>query len=68
MNVLMWILFKKPESWPLFQKDGTTGKSNIDPLGSFRMFQKFMKDACMRKCILILIKYFQGLNAVFVKV
>ena len=41
---------------------------NIGPLVSFRMFQKFMKDACMRKFILILIKYFQGLNAVLVGV
>ena len=30
--------------------------------------QKFMKDACMIKFILILIKYFQSINAVFVKI
>ena len=40
----------------------------IGPIVSFRMFQKFMKDACMIKFILILIKYFQGISAVFVKV
>ena len=32
------------------------------------MFQKFMKDPCMMKVILILIKYFQYINTVFVKV
>ena len=37
---------------------------NIGPLVSFRILQKFMKDACMSKFILILIKYFQVLNAV----
>ena len=40
----------------------------IGPLVSFRMFQKFMKDPCMMKVILILIKYFQYINTVFVKV
>ena len=40
----------------------------IGPLASLRMFQKFMKDACIIKCILTLIKYFQDINAVFVKV
>ena len=34
---------------------------------SFRMFQKFMKVVCMINFILTLIKYFQGINAVFVK-
>ena len=40
----------------------------ISPLLPFRMFQKFMKDPCMIKFILILIKYFQYINAVSVKV
>ena len=38
------------------------------PLVSFRMFQQFMKDHCMIKFILILIKYFQYTNEVSVKV
>ena len=31
----------------------------IGPFVSFRLFQKFMKDACMIKFILILTRYFQ---------
>ena len=40
----------------------------IDPLVSFQMFPKIIKDGCMIKFILILIKYFEGINVVFVKV
>ena len=38
-----------------------------DPLAFFQMFPKFMKDVYTSKCILILIKYFLKINAVFVK-
>ena len=55
--------FKKVEVRLLYKKDGKT----IGPLVSFGMFQKFMKDPCMIKFILILIKYFQYVNAVSVK-
>ena len=44
--------FKKAEIWPLYKKDGRTKNQFIGPLVSFRMFQKFMKDACMIKFIL----------------
>ena len=40
----------------------------IDPLVPFRMIQKFMKDLCLIKFILILMKYFQYLNAVSLRV
>ena len=43
-------------------------QKNQGPLVSFQMFQKFMKDACIIKFVLILIKHFQDINAVFVKV
>ena len=58
----MWMLLKEP-NFDHFtkmmerQKIQTTG-----PLVSFRMFQKFMKDAFMTKFILILIKFFQDIN------
>ena len=62
--------FKKAEVRPLYKKMEEQKNQTIGPLESFPMFQKFMKDACMIKyaCILISIKYFRGINAVFVKV
>ena len=60
--------FKKVEVPLLYKKDGKTKNQTIGPLVSFRMFQKFMKDACMIKFIVILVKYFQSISAVFVKV
>ena len=59
--------FKKVEVPLLCKKDGKTKNQTIGPLVSFRMFQKFMKDPCMMKYILILKKYFQYINTVFVK-
>ena len=58
----------KFEVRPLYEKDGKKEKSNKGLLVSFRMFQKFIKDGCMIKFILILVKYIQCLNSVFVKV
>ena len=58
--------FKKVEVPLLCKKDGKTKNQTIGPLVSFRMFQ-FMKDPCMMKYILILKKYFQYINTVFVK-
>ena len=43
-------------------------QKNQDPLVSFQICQKFMKDTCIIKFVLILIKHFQDINAVFVKV
>ena len=53
----MWILLEKPKF------DHFIKNQFIGPLMSFRMFRKFMKDACVIKFI-ILMKYYQGLNAV----
>ena len=61
------MLLKKPK-FDQFTKKMEEQKNQIDPLVSFPMFQKFMKYACMIKFILILIKYFQGISADFVKV
>ena len=60
--------FKKAEIRLIYKKDGRTENQTIGPLVSFPMFQKFMKDVCMIKFIFILIKYFQDISAVFVKV
>ena len=55
---------KNPKVDNFTKKTEEQKNQNIGPLVSFRMLQKFMKDACMSKFILILIKYFQVLNAV----
>ena len=60
--------FKKVEVRLLCKKDEKQKNQTIGELVSYRMFQKFMKDPCMIKFILILIKYFQYINAVSVKV
>ena len=61
MNVLMWILLKKPNFGHFTKKMEEQKNQTIGPLVSFQMFQKFMKDACMIKFFLILIKYFQAI-------
>ena len=54
----MWMLLKKPK-FAHFTKEMEGQKNQaIRPFVFFRMFQKFMKDACMIKFIPILIKYF----------
>ena len=60
--------FKKSEIRPLYKKEEEQKNQTIGPLVSFRMFQKFTKDACMIKFIVILVKYFQSISPVFVKV
>ena len=62
------MLLKKPKFEQFTKKVEEQKSQTIGPLMSFLMFQKFMKDACMIKFILILIKYFQGISRVFVKV
>ena len=59
---------KKPKFDHFTKKMEEQKNQTIGPLVFFRMFEKFVKDACMIKLILILIKYFQDINAVFVKV
>ena len=59
---------KKPKFDHFKKKMEEQKNQTIGPLVFFRMFEKFVKDACMIKLILILIKYFQDINAVFVKV
>ena len=68
MKVLTWMLLKKPKFDQFTKKMEEQKNQTIGPLVSFPMFQKFMKDACMIKFIFILIKYFQDISAVFVKV
>ena len=68
MKVLKWMLFKNPKFDHYTKKVEKQKNQTIGALVSFRMFQKFMKDACMIKFIVVLIKYFQGVSAVFVKV
>ena len=61
--------FLKKSKFDHFTKKMEEQKNQaIGPFVSFRMFQNFMKDAYMIKLILILIKFFQDINAVFVKV
>ena len=60
--------FKKAKSRPVYKKDGKTEKSDYRPISFLSNVSKFMKDACMIRFILILIKYFQGISANFVKV
>ena len=64
----MWMLLKTPKFDHFIKKMEEQKNQTIGQLQSFLMFQKFMKDGCMIKFILILVKYFQGINAVFVKV
>ena len=68
MKVLTWMLLKNPKFGHYTKKVEEQKNQTIDQLVSFRMFQIFMKDACMIKFIVILTKYFQGISAVFVKV
>ena len=68
MKVLTWMLLKKPKFDQFTKKMEEQKNQTIGPLVSIRMFQKFMKDACMIKIILILTKHFQGISADFVKV
>ena len=60
--------FKKPKFDQFTKKMEEQKNQTIGPLASFPMFQTFMKDACMIKFVLILIKYFQGIGEVFAKV
>ena len=64
----MWMLLKKPKFDHFTKKIEEQKNQTIGPFMSFSMFQKFMKDACMIKFIVILILYFQDIDAVFVKV
>ena len=61
------MLLKNPKFDHYTKKEEEQKNQTIGPLVSFRMFQKFMKDPCMIKFILILIKYFQYINAVSVR-
>ena len=60
--------FKKSEIRPLYKKGGRTEKSNYRPISVLSNVSKSTKDACMIKFIVILIKYFRSISAVFVKV
>ena len=56
MKVITWMLFKKLKFDQVTKKMEEQKNRTIDPLVSLPMFQKFMKDACMIKFILIFIK------------
>ena len=60
--------FKKASINHFIKKTKEQKNQTIGPLVSFQMFQKFMKNVCMIKFILVLIEYFQDFNATFVKV
>ena len=60
--------FKKAKIRPVYKKDGKTEKSDYRTISFLSNVSKFMKDACMIRFILILIKYLQGISADFVKV
>ena len=64
-KILTWMLLKKPK-FDQFRKK--MEEQNIQTIGALVSFPMFMKHACMTKFILILIKYFQGISADFVKV
>ena len=64
----MWMLLKNPKFDHYKKKEEEQKNQTIGPLVSFQMFQKSTKDACMIKFIVILVKYFQSISAVFVKV
>ena len=64
----MWMLLKKPKFDHFPKKMDRQKNQTVGSLVYLRLFQQFMKDACMIKFILILINYFQYINAVFVKV
>ena len=53
----MWMLLRKPKFDHSIKKMKEQKSQTIGSLGSFQMFQKSIKDACMIKFILILIKY-----------
>ena len=48
----MWILLKKPKFDHFTKKMEEQKNQTIGPLVSFRMFQKFINDACMIKLFL----------------
>ena len=59
--------FKKAEVRPQYKKNRRIEKSIYRLVSvNFQMFQKFVKDACIIKFIVILMKHFQGGNMVFV--
>ena len=62
------MLLKYPKFDHCTKKVEEHKNQTIGPLVSFRMFQKFVKDDYMIKYIVILIKYSQGISAIFVKV
>ena len=64
-KVLAWMLLTKPKFDQFTKKMEEQNNQTIGALVSFPMFQKFMKDACMTKFILISIKYFQGISAIY---
>ena len=67
MKAPTWMLLKKPKFGDFTKNMEEQKNQTIVPLVSFRMFKNFLKVACMIKFFLILIKYFEGINAVFVK-
>ena len=64
MKVLTWMLLKKPKFDHFTKKMGEQKNQVIGPLVYFQMFQKFLYG----KTYSYFDKYFQGINAVFVKV
>ena len=60
--------FKKAEIGPLHEKHGRTEKSNYRPISVLSNVSKIYERCLHDQIILILIKYFQDINAVFVKV
>ena len=62
----MWILLRKSKFDHTIKKIEEQKNQSIGSLVPFQMFQKFVKDACIIKFIVILMKHFQGDNMVFV--
>ena len=62
------MFLKKPKCKYFTKRMERQKNQTIGPLVSFRMDQKFLKDPCMIKLILMLIKYFQYINVVSLKV
>ena len=67
-NLCEWMLLRKPKFDHFRKKMEEQKNQTTGLLVSFQMFQRIMKHACMIKFIYILIKYSQGIIAVFVKV
>ena len=68
MNVLTWILLKKPQSWQLYKKDGRTEKSKYRPISILPNASKIYERCLYDQIYSYFDKIFSSSQCGFVKV